>query len=188
MKLLFTALIAGAIFASPAWAASGTMIKDDELRQGAMASAASNGQVKKGATVEVLARKGGWTQVVSGGVTGWVRILSVKTSASNAGGTALGLLQMGTARRDPSRVVAVAGVRGLNEEELRNTRYNATELTRMDQYISSRSDAEQFARSAGLRGIQVAYIDTAKQPKQEESSPAGAGATESSSVGGGFSF
>lgn len=167
MKRHFLALILCASIAAPALAATGTMIKNDALRQSASASAASVSKVSKGASVEILARQGGWTQIRHAGRTGWVRILSVKTITGSAGGDALGLIEMGSAKRDPSRVVAVAGLRGLNEEELRAARFNANELLRLDQYISSRSDAEQFARSAGLRRLEVAYI---KLPKREQES------------------
>lgn len=166
MKLLFSALLFSTFIATPAWAASGTMIKSDAMRQSASASAASVGQVGKGDSVEVLARQGGWTQIRYSGMTGWVRILSVKVAGDSTGGSALGLLELGTSRRDPSRVVAVAGVRGLNEEELRGARFNASELLRLDQYLSSRNDAEQFARVAGLRARDVAYIDPPKQQRQ----------------------
>jgi len=177
MKRHFLALILCASLAAPAWAATGTMIKNDALRQSASASAASVSKVSKGASVEILARQGGWTQIRHAGRTGWVRILSVKTITGSAGGDALGLIEMGSAKRDPSRVVAVAGLRGLKEEEprslneeaLRTARFNANELLRLDQYISSRSDAEQFARSSGLRRLEVAYIALPK--RKQESTP-----------------
>jgi hypothetical protein len=115
-----------------------------------------------------------------------VRILSVKSSVSGGGGGFVqGAFQMSTARSNPSRVVAVAGVRGLNEEELRNTRYNAAELTRMDQYLTSRSEAEQFASSAGLRRLELAYFEAGAQSKPQESSRQ---ESSSESVGGGNSF
>jgi uncharacterized protein YgiM (DUF1202 family) len=66
--------------ASPAWAASGTMIKADALKANATLGSAVVGRVEKGATVEVLRRQGGWTQVKHGGATGWVRILSVRVA------------------------------------------------------------------------------------------------------------
>jgi hypothetical protein len=177
MKPIPLALLICAMMAAPAWAASGTMIKNDALRQSASSSAASVGQVNKGASVEILARQGGWTQIRHAGATGWVRILSVKTSSGSTGGDALGLIEMGTSRNDPSRVVAVAGLRGLKEEEprslneeaLRTARFNANEVLRLDQYISSRSDAEQFARSSGLRRLEVAYIALPK--RKQESTP-----------------
>ncbi len=179
MKLHFFTLLFGFLMALPVWAATGTMIKEDEMRASASTSAASVGRAGKGASVEVLNRKGGWTQIRHAGVTGWVRILSVRSSAEAAGGNVLGgIVQMGTERRDPGRVVAVAGLRGLNEEELRGARFNANELTRLDQYSSSRADAEQFARGAGLRSRDVAYIKPAR--REQEASPA--------SSPGGFGF
>jgi hypothetical protein len=169
MKQLPLALLIGALISVPAWAAKGTMIKDDELRQSANSNASSVGRVSKGASVDVLARQGGWTQIKNAGATGWVRILSVKTSVEGGSGSALGLIEMGASRRDPSRVVAVAGVRGLNEEELRGAHFNANELIRLDQFSSSRSDAEQFARGAGLRRLELAYIEPPKN--QQDSKP-----------------
>jgi hypothetical protein len=168
MKPLYLAWFLSAALSAPAWAASGTLIKDDELRQSASSSAASVGRVSKGASVEVLARQGGWTQIRSTGATGWVRILSVKTNVDSSG-SGLGLIQMGATRRDPSRVVAVAGLRGLNEEELRGAHFNANELMRMDMFVCKRNEAEQFAASAGLRHLDVAYIEPPK--RQQESKP-----------------
>jgi hypothetical protein len=171
MKLYFSGLLFACLLAAPAWAATGTMIKDDEMRTNASANSAAVGRVAKGASVEVLTRKGGWTQIRHAGATGWVRILSVRSSAETGGNVLGGIVQMGAERRDPSRVVAVAGLRGLNEEELRGARFNANELARLDQFSSSRVDAEQFARGAGLRSRDVAYINAAR--REQENRPSG---------------
>jgi len=158
-NLLF---VFAALICMPAWAAPGNMIKDEVMRQSANATAPSVGRVAKGAGVEVLARQGGWTQISHGGATGWVRILSVKTSAGSAGSNIGGVVQMGATRSDSRRVVAVAGLRGLSEDALRVARFNASELARLNQFASSRTDAESFARRVGLRAVDVAYIDAAK--------------------------
>jgi uncharacterized protein YgiM (DUF1202 family) len=167
------ALFCACLLATPAFAAPGVMIKDDDLKAAASAAAASIGRVAKGATVEILARQGGWTQVTSAGKTGWVRILAVKSSAPAAGaGDVLGLVQAGTSKRDPGKVVAVAGLRGLNEEELRQARFNPSELLLLDRYASDRPDAERYAREVGLRPASVAYLpDPKRQPRQENSNP-----------------
>lgn len=166
MKTQYLRLLCGALLCTSAcaaaWAAPGSMVKDDVLRQNATPSAASVGSVAKGTLVEILARQGGWTQVRHAGKTGWVRILSVKTHVDNTNNHVTGIIQMGSAQRDPSRVVAVAGLRGLNEDELRSARFNASELLRMNQFVSSRADAERFARNAGLRPLEVAYIEPPK--------------------------
>jgi len=162
---LFVSILCFLLNAS-AWAAPGTMIKDDELRAGAMSGAAVVGRASKGAAVDVLQRRAGWTQISHAGVTGWVRILSVRVAVESGGNVLGGIVQMGGSRRDPSRVVAVAGLRGLNEEELRGAHFNASELSRLNQYACNRADAEQFARAARLSRIDVAYIAAAKQARE----------------------
>jgi hypothetical protein len=144
--------------AQAALAAPGTMIKDEVLLAAPSASAAQVASLAKGGEVEVLARQGGWTQVRAGSRTGWVRILSVRTSVSAAGaGDLAGLV----AKRD-NQVVAVAGLRGLNEQELKSARFNAQELDLLERYKADRMEAEGFARAAGLESRQVAYLPDPK--------------------------
>jgi hypothetical protein len=167
MKPRFALIFAG-LLAVPALAAPGVMIKDDDLKAAASASAASVGHVAKGATVEILARQGGWTQISSGGKTGWVRILAVKSGAQGGGaGEVLGIVEAGTTRRDPGKVVAVAGLRGLNEEELKLARFNPGELLLLDRFACDRADAERHAREAGLRSLNVAYLPNPKRQQQD---------------------
>lgn len=168
MKALFTLFLVCFASAGQAWAVTGTMIKADALKAGATTASATVGQVGKGATVEVLQRQGGWTQVKHGSATGWVRILSVRLAAGSSASALGGIVQMGSSRADSSRVVAVAGLRGLTEDELRGARFNANELGRLHQFASSRADAEQFARGARLQSARIAYI---KRPKAESKSP-----------------
>lgn len=169
MKHLFSALVVWGLFSVSVWAASGTMLKDDELHAEARAGSALLGRVGKGASVKVLNRQGGWTQVVHAGKTGWVRILSLRMTVESGANVLGGFAQIGGARRDPNRVVAVAGVRGLNEEELRSARFDAGELARLHQFASNRADAEQFARSAGLKPLDLAYIKAAKSEQDKKS-------------------
>jgi hypothetical protein len=167
MKPNFSLLYA-CLLAAPAFAAPGVMIKDEDLRAAANAGANAVGRVTKGATVEILARQGGWTQISSEGKTGWVRILAVKSSAQGGGaGEVLGIVEAGTARRDPGKVVAVAGLRGLNEEELKLARFNPGELLLLDRYASDRVDAERYAREVGLRPQSVAYLPNPKRQQQD---------------------
>lgn len=167
MKALIALFLVCFSFAGPAWAVSGSMIKADDLRASAATGSAVVGRVGKGDIVEVLRRQGGWTQVKHGGATGWVRILSVRVATDGSANALGGIVQMGSSRADSSRVVAVAGLRGLTEDELRGARFNANELSRLHQFASSRADAEQFARNARLNNARIAYI---KLPKAESES------------------
>lgn len=174
-----TFLFLACFIPATALAASGVMLKNEDLRASASASAASVGRLDKGATVEVLGRQGGWTQVAEGGRKGWVRILSVRAE-SGAGSSAglAGLVEAGSKRSDSSRVVAVAGLRGLNEEELKSARFDANELMRLDRYQVDRGDAEQYARAVGLRHQDLGYLPAPRREKEQEkgqSSPWGNG-------------
>jgi hypothetical protein len=167
LLLMGACLLAGQVFAAP-----GVMTRDEDLKASAGAGAGVVGRVTKGATVEILARQGGWTQISGDGKTGWVRILAVKSTAPSGGGAGdvLGLVEAGTPRRDPGKVVAVAGLRGLNEEELKQARYNPAELMQLDRYASDRAEAERFAQAARLQPVKVRYLPNPKQ--QTENKPA----------------
>ncbi|MBI5329275.1 MAG: SH3 domain-containing protein [Betaproteobacteria bacterium] len=166
-----------ALFSLPALATPGTMIKDDTLRAQPAAAAAGVGQAAKGAAVEILGRQSGWTQIKAGGVTGWVRVLSVRGEAP-----AGGLADVGAAlqKRDSSKVVAVAGLRGLSEEELKGARFNGQELARMDHYRVDRGGAQQFAMMANLRTRDVPHLP---KPESKRSQPGG-GASSNSMLDG----
>lgn len=164
-------LSAISLMSSSALAASGTMLKDESLRASASAGAASVGRVAKGATVDILARQGGWTQVAEGGRKGWVRILSVRATSSGGAADLSGLIQAGTQRGDASRVVATAGLRGLNEEELKSARFDANELMKLDRYQVDRASAENYARAVGLRHRDLDYPPAPQGEKPQRSEP-----------------
>jgi hypothetical protein len=60
-----------------------------------------------------------------------------------------------TTRSDPSRVVAVAGLRGLSDEELKQAGFNADELVRLESLSVSAAQAMAFAGQSGLSAASV---------------------------------
>ncbi len=176
--LMALPLFAALLLAAPVLAAPGVMLKDDDLRASASATASVVTRLAKGANVDVLGRQGGWTQVSAGGRQGWVRILAVRTSSSATSGAGLGgLVEAGGRRSDGSRVVATAGLRGLDVAELKSARFDAGQLISLDKYQVDRAGAEQFARSAGLRPHDLGYLAAPrnKAPEGQQSSPWGEG-------------
>lgn len=142
--------------AASAWAASGTALRDEKLYSQPSASAKVAGTVAKGASVNILAKQGGWLRVSSGKTTGWIRLLSVRTGAGGAGGVGVGdVVGAATTKSDPSRVVAVAGLRGLNEEDLKQAKFNADELARLEALSVSAAQARNFAGQSGLAAVNV---------------------------------
>lgn len=154
--------------ASPA-TGSGTVLKADKLYSEPVATARVTASVAKGANVDILAKQGGWLRVKAGSDTGWIRLLSVRAGTGGLGGAALGdVVGAATTRSDPTRVVAVAGLRGLNDEDLKQAEFNAEELARMEARNVSITQATSFASQAGLAARNVP--DLPKPQAQQSSS------------------
>lgn len=167
-RTLIGALVAlGWAAASVASAASGTLLRDEKLLAQPSAKASVTASVMRGTSVTILSREGGWLHVSAGKSTGWVRLLSVRAGAGGLGGPGIGdVVGAATTRSDPTRVVAVAGLRGLNDEQLKQAQFNAEELMRMEAQGVTAAQASGFAGQSGLAAIRVADLP---KPKAEPS-------------------
>lgn len=158
-----------ALGASTVHAATGTVLRDEKLYTKPSATSSVAASVARGATVTIEQKQGGWLRVTSGRSTGWIRLLSVRAGAGGLGGAGVGdLVGAATTRSDPSRVVAVAGLRGLNDEELKQAKFNGEELARMESLTVSVAAARKFASSAGLAAVNVPALPSPK-PSQPAS-------------------
>ncbi len=144
---------------SLALAAPGVALKTENMLSKPSATSAAVGKMSKGMAVDIVAKQGGWLQVKAGKTQGWVRLLSVRAGAGGSGSNGLagvaGVAGAVTQKSDPSRVVAVAGVRGLNEEDLKGAKFNAEELSRLEGYAVSASQAKAFADKSGLKAAKI---------------------------------
>jgi len=167
-----TSLIPAAVLllctaSASAWAAPGTVLRNEKLYSKPSASASVAANVAKGASVNILAKQGGWLRVTAGKSTGWIRLLSVRAGAGGVGGAGLGdVVGAATTKSDPSRVVAVAGLRGLNEEDLKQAKFNADELARLDAVSVTAAQARSFASQADLAAVKVPALP---KPEPEQS-------------------
>lgn len=163
LSVLLTAIVSGSVLA----ASPGSLIRDETLRSQPSATAASVGSVAKGAAVEITGRQGGWVQVQSGKSHGWVRLLSVRAGSGGAAGAGLGdVVGIATNKAEPSRVVAVAGVRGLSEEDLKKAAFNPVEVAKLETLGVTEVQANAFAAKSGLKAISVAELP---KPQSENS-------------------
>ena len=155
-------ILASALYSALAMAAqSGSLIKPETLYAAPSGTSARIGSLARGAQVSVIKRQGGWLRVASGRSQGWVRLLSVRTGvASGFSGAAdiVGMAQMATGKRQPGQIVATAGVRGLNEEDLKQAHYSADGIARLESYSVSASTARNYAAQGGLRAVSVVYL------------------------------
>lgn len=153
-----------------AWASPGTVLRNERLYARPSPSAPVAGTVTKGAAVTIVSKQGGWLRVTSGRTTGWIRLLAVRAGGNGASGAGVGdVFGAATRRADPSRVVAVAGLRGLNDEDLKQAKFNAEEMARLESIEVSTAQTRTFARQAGLVPVDVPALP-APAPAQPASS------------------
>lgn len=166
-------LLGASLIASSVHAAPGTLLRDESLRSQPSATASVAAQVSRGTSVDIVARRGGWLQIKTGRAQGWVRLLSVRAGQGDSSGTGAGdVLGVATRRSDPSRVVSVAGVRGLNEEQLRQARFDADELARLDNHAATLSQGRSHASKSGLASVNVPSLprpQSAYDPSRNDS-------------------
>lgn len=136
--------------------APGTALRGEKLYSEPASTSKVTGSVAKGASVEILGKQAGWLRVKAGSQSGWIRLLSVRAGSGGLGGAGVGdVVGAATTRSDPTRVVAVAGLRGLNDEDLKQAKFNAEELARMDALSVSATQARAFASQSGLAAASV---------------------------------
>jgi hypothetical protein len=120
-------------------------------------------QVAEKTSVDVLKRQGAWTQVKSGGQQGWVKLLSLRLGgagdAKKEGDSGVGAL-LTAARTGSSGVTSSTGVRGLDEEDLKNPHPNPKELEKLKTLAVNAADAKSFAAQGKLAGREMEYLKT----------------------------
>ena len=157
------AALAAALTAAPAVAQQVTLERDSPLYAEPRLDAPQSTQLKQGASGEVIGKQGGWLNLKTPAATGWlfsfnVRFPPRKADGSEPGGGAGPVF-------GPRRSVAVAsqiGIRGLEEEDLRQASFNAGQMKLLEGYAASKPAAEDGARAAGLAPAKVEYLDAKK--------------------------
>ena len=146
--------------ALPAAAQTVTLERDSPLYAEARLESAQVAQLKQGATGEVIAKQGAWLNVKTPAATGWlfsfnVRFQSQKAGSGDSGGSALG--NVFGPRRNVN-VTATIGVRGLDEQDLKQASFNADQMKAFDAYAATRQAAEDAAQATGLVPVKVEYL------------------------------
>lgn len=167
----------GAAAVSPAAApaaaessAPGTVLRAEKLYSEPASTSKVTASVARGASVEILGKQAGWLRVKAGSQSGWIRLLSVRAGSGGLGGAGVGdVVGAATTRSDPTRVVAVAGLRGLNDEDLKQAKFNAEELARIDARSVSATQVRTFASQAGLAAVSVPDLPKPQQQSTWES-------------------
>jgi len=158
-KFFLTGLLVCLLAQTGAADETGSAIKADEIKAEPFRDAITVGSLAAGDKVTIIKRDGGWL-MISEPKTGWVRMLSIRRgSGTFAPGTDVsGIVELASGRAGTGKVVSSTGIRGLNEEDLKNARFNEKELKLAESFAVKKNDAEQFAAKARLKARRVAYL------------------------------
>lgn len=137
-----------------------TALKADEIRAEPFADARVVGALKKGDTVTLLRRQGGWAEVKAGPASGWVRVLSVRRGSATAssGADVAAVAGIATGRAGTGQIVSTTGVRGLGEEDFKAARFDAAQLQRAEAAAVAADPARRFAAEAGLASRSLPWL------------------------------
>ena len=159
-RLFALSLLAG--LAGSAWAEPVTVERDSSLFAEPRTGAGVTGNLAKGATGDALARQGAWVQVKSGALTGWLYSFNVRFGTVSAGsgdgagtGSALGRV---FGPRQRVNVTATIGIRGLEEEDLKQARFDGAQLQTLDGFGATPEQAETRAGAAGLSAVRIEHL------------------------------
>lgn len=137
---------------------AGSALKADDIKAEPFRDAKVVGRLAAGDRVSIVKRDGGWL-MISSPKKGWVRMLSIRRGAGKSAGVKpSGIAALASGRAGTGTVVSSTGVRGLNEEDLKNAHFDENELKLDESYAASKKDAGQFAAKARLKARHVDYL------------------------------
>ena len=162
MRMLLAALVF-TLGVGPAIAQeTGFAVRQTEVKKEPYSDAEAVGTLAEKSQVKVLSRQGGWAQIESGPLAGWVRMLSIRMNSGQSS-IVSGLKSLfSVARTGSSGTTVTTGVRGLDKEQIQNAKPNPEELKKLAGFAATRGDAEQFA--AGNPQLKNEKIDYLPQP------------------------
>ena len=142
----------------------GVALKQDDIKAEPFKDAATVGTIKKGDSVSILKKQGGWLKITAAKGTGWIRILSVRKGAtgSNAASEIAGVASVATGRAGTGQVVSTTGVRGLGEEDLKGAKFSEEELKKAEAAAIPAEKAKQFAVKGELVARTVSWLPAPK--------------------------
>lgn len=159
-SLRFILIIAALVLPGAAALANerGSVIRAGDLYSEPFVDAAKLAPVAPNQPVIILARKGGWLSVETGGKRGWVRLLIVRLdAAAPAPGRSSAALRTGSTGR-----TVATGVKGLDEGSIRAAAIDRAQLARLDQMGASENDARALAVQNRLKESQIAQLKAVK--------------------------
>ncbi|HET9403577.1 MAG TPA: SH3 domain-containing protein [Burkholderiales bacterium] len=156
------ALLGLLLVAAPVAAQQVTVERDSPLYAEPRLDAPQVTQLKQGAAGEVTGRQGGWLNLKTPDGTGWLFSFNVRFPAQKAEGGESGAGQALGRVFGPRRsgsVTSSIGIRGIEEEDLRQASFNAGQMKLLEGFAASKQAAAERARATGLAPATLEYLD-----------------------------
>lgn len=163
MRLAHTALLAASLLLWSTGAQAeekGLIIRAGDLMAQPFIDAARTSALTANQPVTIIERRGGWARVESNGLNGWVRLLNVRLepNAANASPRTGGSNPLSLLRTGSSGQTVTTGVKGMDEEQIRNATVNYAELERLNALGVAAAEAGANARTNNLKENKVDYL------------------------------
>ena len=172
LKIFCARTFVASLFACASFAAMAQQTvltnRDTELRAAPDDTAAILQILRDKTPVQVLQRRGPWSQTKAGSSTGWVRMMHLRGGSSvvveeqsSSGGffSSFNRLLLGDRERAAqSKQSATVGIRGFSREDVERAELNPAELAKLKGYQVTEADARQFASQRRLTFRSVAYL------------------------------
>jgi hypothetical protein len=151
---------------------TGYVIRATDLKAKPYLDADTMTKLPEKTAVEIHIREGPWMQVKAQGKTGYVRMLQVRLNVSDsaqARSSSAATPPVVTATNRPAggRPTVTTGVRGFDEQGLKDAQPDPAAFELMVGFAATRQQAQQFARASPLSSRSVPYYSETGKPIKE---------------------
>jgi hypothetical protein len=144
-------------------------------------SAPTIATLKRNAQVKVSGQQGLWFSIeLPAGKPGYVRVNDVRMAYAGRESSSANVSALFSGKAGKGRVTETAGVRGLDESNLKSAGFDAVQFAKLESYRATPDAAARYARANGWSDTRVAYALEARPASGGRKS----GATQSQKRGG----
>jgi hypothetical protein len=134
--------------------------------------------LKQDAAVTIAAQSGLWYQVkLPNGKSGYVRVNDVRMNYAGVEGGGANLNALTSGKAGAGRVSETAGVRGIDESDLKSASFNQAQFDAMVSHRADEASASAFAGGHGWQATPVAF-EAELKPKKDKGSPSSGSTAE----------
>ena len=125
--------------------------------------------LKRNAQVKVSGQQGLWFSIeLPAGKSGYVRVNDVRMAYAGKDYSSSNVRALFSGKAGKGRVTETAGVRGLDESDLKSAGFDAAQFAKLESYRATPEAAAAHARANGWSDTRVAYALEAKPRQRQE--------------------